>query len=353
MYSQNFFHESSSNMKNQKILVLTHPTVDNLQSFMKLEQQGLVDLSGIQIVGVYYKQENYDYSRTKNYLDTLDHSSVRISLHAVKDTLSQYTLFRKNALSDDFYRIFKQSTGVVFFGGPDLPPSIYKENTRLLTNISDPDRHYFEISFLYHLLGGKEENDFSNYLAQDSSYLIYGFCLGMQSMNVAAGGSLIQDIPSELYGLQYAEKVLAQDHNKQHRNYNRVISTEDDLLAGTFHQIHFLKESYLKSCSPEQILPAVYSNHHQAVKTLGKGFEKIASSIDEKVIEAIQHKAYPNVKGVQFHPEHALLYDSTIHFELTPEDRQPTTGPEILKEAASQEFYQNFWEDFSRRLQED
>lgn len=351
MDGQNYFGQVQEKEENDKVLVLTHPTVHNLKTFVTLIEEGLVRLPGYKVVGVFYDKGRYDFSETEAFLDTASHLPVDISLHSIEDTLSKNALFTNNPLSDDFQKIFEHSEGIIFFGGPDLPPVTYQEKTNLLTSIYDPHRHYFELSFLFHLLGGKQNTNYKSLLSKDSSYLIYGFCLGMQTMNVAAGGTMIQDIPTQLYGMNFAEDVIAQDVNKRHRNYHRVLSTDSKLLSGSFHQIHFLKDNYLKSCTKEQILPVVYSNHHQAIKTLGKGFEKIASSLDEKVPEAIQHKQFENVKGVQFHPEAELLYNESVQFKLTPSDTSQTTGGEILREGFSMDFHEKFWEDFSKRLE--
>jgi len=349
--AQDYFNKQRQNQGNE-ILVLTHPTVQNLKTFINLFEKGLVELPDYQIVAVYYAKERYDYTRTTRFLDTVSTLPVDIHLHGIDDTLNVNSLYENNRLTDDFRKIFKSSNGVIFFGGPDMPPETYGEKTNLLTSIYDPHRHYFELSFLFHLLGGKQNPDYQSLVSNDKEYLIYGFCLGMQSMNVATGGTLIQDIPSELYDIRFAEKVIDQDINKKHRNYYRVLSIDEALLSGNFHQIHFLSDSYLKSFSKEQVLPAVYSNHHQAVKTLGQGFEKIATSLDEKVPEAIQHKSFKNVKGVQFHPEAKLLYSRSIEFRLTPADTSYTNGPAMLEEASSKEFHEKFWEDFSKRLNE-
>jgi putative glutamine amidotransferase len=350
--SQNYFNRVQEKTNEEKLLVLTHPTVHNLKTFIDLFNNDLIDLPNYHIVGVFYEKEEYDYKRSVTFLDTVAQLSLNIHLHGIDDTLSINSLYAENSLSDDFEKIFNLSEGIIFFGGPDLPPVTYGEQTNLLTSIYDPQRHYFELSFLFHLLGGKQNPDYEPLLTRDKDYLIYGFCLGMQSMNVATGGTMIQDIPTELYDLHYAEKVINQDINKKHRNYHRVLSTDNKLLSGNFHQIHFVKDSYLKSFSKEQLLPAVYSNHHQAIKTLGQGFEKIATSLDEKVPEAIQHKKFKNVKGVQFHPEARLLYNESITFKLTPEDTHSTTGVEMLEEASSKGFHEKFWKDFSERLSE-
>ena len=350
--SQNFFDDIKEKNEDDKILVLTHPTVSNLKTFATLVEEGLVDLPDYRFVGVFYDKERYNFSETKKFLDTASTLPVDFFLHRIEDTLSKDELFKTNPLTDDFKKIFDNSEGVIFFGGPDLPPSTYKEKTNLLTSIYDPHRHYFELSFLFHLLGGKQQTHYESLLSQNPDYLIYGFCLGMQTMNVAAGGTMIQDIPTQLYGLNFAEDVINQNINKRHRNYHRMLSIDNTLLNGSFHQIHFLKESFLKSFSKEQILPVVYSNHHQAIKTLGKGFEKIATSLDEKVPEAIQHKKFDNVKGVQFHPEARFLYKESDRFKLQPGDTIHTTGEEMLEEGASMDFHKRFWEDFSNRLNE-
>jgi len=350
--SQNFFDDIKQKSDGNNILVLTHPTVSNLKTFATLVEEGLVDLPDYRVVGVFYDKERYDFSKTEKYLDTATTLPVDFSLHRIEDTVSKNELFTNNPLTDDFEKIFNNSEGVIFFGGPDLPPSTYKEKTNLLTSIYDPHRHYFELSFLFHLLGGKQQSEYESLLSQKPDYLIYGFCLGMQTMNVATGGTMIQDIPTQIYGLNFAEDVINQDVNKRHRNYYRVLSIDNTLLSGSFHQIHFLKESFLKSFSKEQILPVVYSNHHQAIKTLGKGFEKIATSLDEKVPEAIQHKKFDNVKGVQFHPEAKFLYEESARFKLHPGDTIHTTGREMLEEGVSMDFHVNFWEDFSNRLNE-
>ncbi len=68
----------------------------------------------------------------------------------------------------------------------------------LLTRLTDPYRHYFEASFLFHLLGGSQNIDYTPFLEVNKEYTVYAICLGIQTMNIAAGGTMTQDIPSEL-----------------------------------------------------------------------------------------------------------------------------------------------------------
>ncbi|MFW5721010.1 MAG: gamma-glutamyl-gamma-aminobutyrate hydrolase family protein, partial [Bacteroidota bacterium] len=60
----------------------------------------------------------------------------------------------------------------------------------------------------------------------------------------------------------------------------------------------------------ENLEPLIYSNHHQAIEKTGKDLEVIATSTDGNIVEAVQHKKYPNVLGIQFHPEGTYLHNS-------------------------------------------
>ncbi len=61
----------------------------------------------------------------------------------------------------------------------------------MYSETTDPGRHFFEVSFLFHLLGGSRNESFKPLLDENPGYMVTGFCLGMQSMNVATGGILI------------------------------------------------------------------------------------------------------------------------------------------------------------------
>ena len=331
-------------------LVLMHPTVSNLKVMVNLVRNDLVSLDGFRLVGVYHKHERYDYSRSERYLDTLSYEGPEIYLREMTDTIYAGALFRDNQLSDDYEKLFSQSEGVIFFGGPDMPPGVYGEKTNLLTSVYDPYRHYFELSFLYHLLGGSQDPEYAGLLERNPDYLIYGFCLGMQTMNVATGGTMIQDIPTEVYGLGHAEDILKLDNDRLHRNYNRAISMDPDLLSGHFHRVHFKDSDYSKRLGLEDFHPVVYSNHHQAVEETGKGWQLMASSMDGKIVEGLRHEVYPNVIGVQFHPEAYFLYDSTTSYRIGARDERSFTGVAMLRKTNSMDFHRAFWSDFERRL---
>jgi putative glutamine amidotransferase len=98
--------------------------------------------------------------------------------------------------------------------------------------------------------------------------------------------------------------------------------------------------------------PRILSSHHQAVEKLGKDLVPIATSRDGRIIEAVTHKKYPCVLGVQFHPEHPLLFDAEPRHRLKPGD--PLTSYRAILEGTppSLAFNKAIWEWFAARLVE-
>ncbi|MFW5721009.1 MAG: gamma-glutamyl-gamma-aminobutyrate hydrolase family protein [Bacteroidota bacterium] len=205
-------------LSQEKTLVLVHPTEYNLELFTYLVNQEIVKVDNLNILGVYHEKETYDYSRSKIYIER--NAELPIKLIEVHDDINANNLYQKNNCTGIYSEIFNRSDGILFMGGPDLAPETYNEPMNLLTRMTDPYRHYFEVSFLFHLIGGAQNTEFVPLLENNPNYIVYAICLGMQTMNVAAGGNLIQDIPSEVYKLHYVEDVLMQANNQQHRNYN-------------------------------------------------------------------------------------------------------------------------------------
>ncbi len=327
-------------------LLITHPTAYNLEVLRTLNEKGLIDLSKIELTGIYHVDEKYDYQESKDYLK--EHPFATIELITIDAPIQPGELYQKNKLSNIYKELFETSDGIIFFGGPDIPPESYGEETHLTTAISDPYRHYFELSFLFHLLGGNQNESFTPLMEKKPNYLIYGFCLGMQSMNVATGGKLIQDIPSELYQIQTIESILDLPTESMHRNYWRNIRDDNLLFSGNFHPVQINSGELLCLTGDHKDTSWVYSNHHQAVEKIGKGFIPIAYSMDQKIIEGLRHTKYPNVLGVQFHPEGAYLYNEKTYKEYPYSEK--TTGLQLLIERKSLEFHQQYWSCFMEKL---
>lgn len=334
---------------NKRILI-AHPTATNINILSTLANEGLLNLEAIQLIGLYHSKEKYDYADSQAVLDTL--SSLNMYLVELKDSLKADKLYQNNEVSDEFEELFANSDAVFFFGGPDIPPALYGEAHNPLTKVYDPYRHYFEASFIFHLLGGFQDKKHKPLLKQKPNYLVHGICLGMQSMNIATGGSLIQDIPSEIYQSTETEGLSHLGKNEIHRNYYKQMSENDEFELSGFHFHHIkFKGSFFSKLTEtkRKSKPLVNSYHHQAVKKLGKGFKVSARSIDGKIIEAIYHKAYPNVFGIQFHPERSGFFAPKDKVRFKPNGKAKTFPEWIDKE--SMNFHRAYWKAINERLQ--
>lgn len=332
--------------QNNKI-VLVHPTKYNLELFTNLIDKKIIEIEDFHILGIYHEKETYDYKNSHDFL--LKNNIKNIQLIEVKEDIDPSKLYQNNACSQVFNDIFLKSTGIIFFGGPDLPPAIYGEQMSLLTRMTDPYRHYFEASFLFHLLGGSQNKNYEPLLEKNTGYTVYAICLGMQTMNIATGGTMIQDIPSEIYNLKLVEEVLATENNIQHRNYNNNLVNDSTLFSGNFHQINITNPKPIVGDYKNNLTPLIYSNHHQAIENLGMNLKVIATSMDGKIIEAIAHKKYPNVLGIQFHPEGKYLHDREIQYHKNPND-ELKAGKQILKDNNSYEFHLKLWKTFTTKI---
>lgn len=151
--------------------------------------------------------------------------------------------------------------GLVMPGGADIPPSEWGEDPHPTTKPLAKDRYLFEKALI------------SSWIEKTDKPLL-GICLGSQWINVAHGGSLVQDIPSE-FGVN-------------HRDISHQVTLEpDSRLSGIFGQTEF----------------EVNSLHHQAVGRIGDGLRVVAKCPDG-VIEAIERIDSDRfLIGVQWHPE--------------------------------------------------
>jgi len=333
----------------KKHLLIAHPTKGTIEVIYALQTSGLIDFSGITLTGIHHKDDIYDYSQSTKMLDTI--SCFEMTLLEVTDTLFIDSLFCHNECSDNFSKLFKNSDGVIFLGGPDIPPSIYNEKPHPRTKVTDPYRHYFEASFLFHLLGGYQDVEFKPLLEEKNDYFILGICLGMQTMNVATGGTLIQDIPSEIYNSKETKGLSHLDNEEIHRNFYPYSTGNKNLVGSHFHRIRFKDYFFidLLNIDPSQT-PMINSYHHQAVDQLGKGFKVGATSLDEKIIEAMFHGHYPNVMGIQFHPERAQFYLHSKTFQFEPGGTKKTLDKWIDEE--SLDFHYQFWKSINAILNE-
>lgn len=174
-------------------------------------------------------------------------------------------LSQEDALWDTY---LKSCDGFVFTGGQDVAPALYGEAKLPQCNYQAPLRDNQEIYMLKKL--------------RDMEKPVLGICRGMQIMNVALGGSLYQDIPTQ---------APSPVEHRQEMPYDLP-----------HHQVSIQPDTLLSSILDTDTL-SVNSMHHQAVKTTGDRL--IASAIaPDGIIEAIELPGHPFFLGVQWHPEH-------------------------------------------------
>jgi putative glutamine amidotransferase len=340
VFAQDFFDNQFDKRKNY--IILANPTVGNLKVIQFLANAKLLDLNErkMKFVGVYHPSQAYDFNETKKYIT--ENQLDNFHLQEVRGELNDTNLFRTNDCTGQLKKIFENSVGIFFFGGPDIQPEIYdEENT--LSVVTDPGRHRFETTFLFHLLGGYQNEDFKPFLEENKKYLVTGFCLGMQTMNVATGGTLIQDIPAEIYGATTPETTLEIGRGNLHRNYWQEISKDTLLMGINLHTIQFTDHPFFGKAVnvSKSFHPRIYSSHHQAAEKIGKGLEVTALSPDGKIVEGLAHKRYPNVFAVQFHPEVPGLYEDLKPLKFNPDD-QPMTYNDIIGKK-SVRFHEEYW----------
>lgn len=165
--------------------------------------------------------------------------------------------------------------GVLLTGGHDIDPARFGQPLHASTVLVAPERDAFELALV---------NE-----ARGRGVPILAICRGLQVLNVAAGGTLVQDIPTLWAGaVPHAFPVppyraFHAAHDVWVDEGSRLAALLADLLNGG------------DTC-------AVNSRHHQAVQDVGPGLRVVATAPDG-VIEALESHAGPFCVGVQWHPE--------------------------------------------------
>jgi putative glutamine amidotransferase len=161
--------------------------------------------------------------------------------------------------------------GLVLQGGADVCPRSYGEEPLKPEWEGDERRDRYEIELIHRF--------------REAGKPVLGVCRGAQIINVAFGGTLFQDI-----GTQVDTDLVHRDWEPYDDNRHRVELVADTSLAALY---------------PGVETAAVNSVHHQAVKDLGDGLVVEARSLEDGVVEAVRltdHEA-SYVAGVQWHPE--------------------------------------------------
>lgn len=157
--------------------------------------------------------------------------------------------------------------GLLLAGGDDCDPTIYGEEPHPSVEPMDPRRQSNDLTLAK--------------LARERGIPTLGICLGLQVMNVAAGGTLVQDIQSQI--------DTDIEHASVPENRGR-------------HDVHIENGTQLSSILGGTSAMNVNSSHHQAIGSVGEGLRETAHAPDG-VVEGLEDPGHPFYIGVQWHPE--------------------------------------------------
>jgi putative glutamine amidotransferase len=351
VFCQNRYFDLPEKEEDHLVLTVLHPSIPVIESLIELKKQGLLSAEDLVVVGVLHETQMTDFEKAKKLVK--ERKLDWMKFHTISGKIDAHSLFEKNGMTAEFSKIFENSDGIIFFGGADIPPCIYGEKTDLLTVIRTPYRHFLEVSFIFHLFGGFQDPDFVGLMELSPKFPVLCICLGAQSLNVGTGGTLIQDIPSEVYGKKTIEDIIHADKADWHRNPYAEVHPELKLYPYLLHPIVLSKEGKFVADFgfDTKDRPHVISAHHQALGKLGKGIKVNATSADGRVVEGIEHERYPNVLGVQFHPDFPELWNTDFTFKWTPADEEEVSFLSLLKKnPPSLEFNTKIWSWFCEQV---
>lgn len=172
---------------------------------------------------------------------------------------------------DSLRSMYDRLDGIFLAGGVDVDPTAYKEDKLDVCGRTDPDRDTVELML-------------AKWAIEDGKPLL-GVCRGMQVINVACGGSLIQDVEHE------SPRFLKHDYFPTQGFARDFLAHDATVKSGTTLESIFQSENI-----------QVNSMHHQGIKRLGDGL--IASvNAPDGLIEGLEGTSEDYLIGVQWHPE--------------------------------------------------
>jgi putative glutamine amidotransferase len=158
--------------------------------------------------------------------------------------------------------------GLILAGGRDVDPATYGAERHPKSDDPRTERDEWEIGLARR--------------AMERDIPLLGICRGMQLMNVARGGTLVQDLPEHL----------------GHEEHRRSLGTFD----GNDHPVHLAEGSLAARAAGEQ-RHGTLSHHHQGIDRVGDGLEISGWADDDELPEALEDPRLRFALGVQWHPE--------------------------------------------------
>lgn len=163
--------------------------------------------------------------------------------------------------------------GLLLTGGGDIDPVLYGEARHRTVEDAEPGRDEFELDLARR--------------AMDAGLPTLAICRGAQVLNVSAGGTLVQDIPSVARGGEIPHSIEQPKDRVAHDVRVSAGSVLERALGAAIDASHTCR---------------VNSRHHQSVGRIGRSLIACATASDG-VVEAIESPAARFCVGVQWHPE--------------------------------------------------
>jgi len=165
--------------------------------------------------------------------------------------------------------------GLLLTGGGDVDPAKYGETPHATLSPAEPGRDDFELGLVT--------------LARERGIPVLAICRGIQVLNVACGGTLVQDISSQVPGA-LSHQLQVPPHQPMEKA----------------HEVWIDKDSQLSRLMRERLNDTdaceVNSRHHQAIRQVAPGFI-VSATAPDGVIEGIEDPKARFCLGVQWHPE--------------------------------------------------
>jgi putative glutamine amidotransferase len=172
-------------------------------------------------------------------------------------------------LAEEPDQILDHLDALILAGGVDIDPAAYGAEPHAETDAGHPrERDEVEIALVRRAL--------------ELDLPVLGICRGMQVINVALGGTLLQHVPDKV------------GHSRHRRNPGTFRDSE--------HEVRLAPGSLAARAAGEE-LPSTKSHHHQAVAEIGEGLEVTGWSALDDLPEAIEAPERRFALGVQWHPE--------------------------------------------------
>ena len=207
----------------------------------------------------------------------------------------------------DLRSLYERLDAVVFAGGGDIDPSEYGESTSLLTKDESNERDRIELQLIKWAI------------ADDKPFL--AICRGLQLFNVALGGTLFQDVSSEVPGAE-----------------NHSISSDKGDRHHLAHNLRIEPTSRLAKIIGDVTI-GTNTHHHQAIKKPAPGLT-VTGWAEDGIIESVELTSSRFAIGVQSHPESLTtlglgwqkLFEAFVEAAYSPDTIRNSSSTELAPE---------------------